>query len=211
MRGNRKYEIPTGHSPEESDPSDTLESGLKERLDGGLPNADAGTPAHPDPRTDIHVEDALDNRTSFKGHAARLIFPVGVILVGLAGFKLLWEEPEEAKRPRKPARPIRTTVAELHLQDYQIVVHTQGIVRPHSEVALMAEVSGRIAQVMPEFEDGAFFDEGDVLIELNPVDYETELLTAKAQLADATATHSQEAAKAEQAKLNWEDLGYDGL
>ena len=40
-------------------------------------------------------------------------------------------------------------------------------------------------------------------------DFITSVASAKANLAQAEASHAQEKARSEQAKLNWEDLGYD--
>ncbi len=145
---------------------------------------------------------------SFLQRVLRVGLPIGMIALAYLGYRLLAVEPEEAKRPPVPPKAVRTKVETLNLQDYQTIIHTRGVVRAHNEVGLTAEVSGRILNVMPTFEDGAFFSKDDVLIELNPVDFETALLSAEAQLARSTAAHAQEEARAQQAKLNWDDLGY---
>ena len=44
--------------------------------------------------------------------------------------KLPKKEPEEAKKPPAPPRVIKTAVADIPLQDYQITVMTRGIVNP---------------------------------------------------------------------------------
>ncbi len=61
----------------------------------------------------------------------------------------------------------------------------------------------------PNFEDGAFFNKGDVLAELDPADLQAALTAAESRLARAEAALAQEEARAKQAKLNWEDIGYD--
>ncbi len=139
----------------------------------------------------------------------RILIPLVILAVAWTAYQVLAKEPEEAKRPPEPPRIIKTTVEELKRQDYTTIIRTQGVVRPHNEVAFNAEVSGRIVEISPAFEDGAFFREGDMLLKVDDADYKTALVTAQAQLARATATFAQEEARAKQARLNWEDLGYD--
>ena len=63
-------------------------------------------------------------------------------------------------------------------------------------------------KIHPLFENGAFFKKGTVLLELDPSDFESDLASAEAQLARAEAAMVQEQARAEQALLDWKDLGY---
>ena len=61
----------------------------------------------------------------------------------------------------------------------------------------------------PQFEDGAYFEEGAVLVELDKADFKTAIVSAKSQQAQALALHAQEQTRAKQARLDWEDLGYE--
>src|SRR5690606_3148616 len=67
-----------------------------------------------------------------------------------------------------------------------------------------------IVKISPQFEDGAFFKAGDVLAELDPSDLEATLINAESSLARSEAALAQEMAKAKQARLNWDDMGYAG-
>jgi RND family efflux transporter MFP subunit len=140
---------------------------------------------------------------------SRAAVPVAILLVGWFSYQGLSVGEEEAKAPPEKQKVIKTTVAEIELQNYQTIVTTRGIVRPHNEVTLNAEVTGKIVRVSPNFEDGAYFGEDEVLLELDDSDFKTAVLTAEAQVARAAATLAQEEARAKQARLNWEDLGYD--
>ncbi len=139
----------------------------------------------------------------------RLLLPVVFLGVGGAGFGLLSRKPP-AESPVKPEpKPIEVRARELKREDYQIVVRSQGTIRAHSQVRLTAQVGGRVEKIYLEFEEGAFFREGDVLLELDAVDFEVALATAEAQLAAAEMNYAQEETRANQARLNWEDLGYE--
>lgn len=137
------------------------------------------------------------------------MIPLSILIVGFVSYKILSVEPEEAKRPPDPQRVIKTTVEDVSLQDYRTVVTTRGVVRPHNEVELTPEVSGKIEAISPHFEDGAYFAKGDVLVKLDDADYRTAVVAAEAQLARSTATYEQEKARSEQARVNWDSLGYD--
>ena len=147
--------------------------------------------------------------SSFLSKAVRAAPPVIFLVIGALAYTQLSKEPPEEKRPPATPRVIKTTVADIPLQDYQITVMTRGIVRPHNEVTLTADVAGKVAVINPLFEDGAFFSKNDILIELDDADYKTSVLAAEAQVARASATFAQEQARAKQARLNWDDMGYN--
>ncbi|MEZ5325508.1 MAG: efflux RND transporter periplasmic adaptor subunit [Verrucomicrobiales bacterium] len=139
----------------------------------------------------------------------RALLPLGVLLLGWIGYSVLSKEKEEKLRPEPEPRIIKTRVVKLERQSFQTVIQTNGVVRAHHEASLSAQVSGKVKTVAPELEDGAFFREGDVLLILDDADFAGAVVTAEAQLARAKAAYAQEEAKAKQARLNWEDLGYD--
>ena len=138
----------------------------------------------------------------------RALIPLGVLLFGWIGYSFLAVEKEKTKRPKPEPRIIKTHVIELNRRDFPTVIETNGVVRPHNEASLTAHVSGKVKHLHTGLEDGAFFDEDEVLLELEDEDFRAEVVSAEAQLARAQAAFSQEEAKAKQARLNWEDLGY---
>ncbi|MBT5706042.1 MAG: efflux RND transporter periplasmic adaptor subunit, partial [Verrucomicrobia bacterium] len=138
----------------------------------------------------------------------RLSLPLVIVVLASVVYGFLAREPEEKKRPKAPPRAIRTRVAEMKLQDYPTLIETQGQVRPHNEVTLTAQVSGRIMRMSPSFEDGAFFKKGDVLLELDEADFQVGVIAAEASLARSKTVLAQEETRAKQARLNWDDLGY---
>ncbi len=139
----------------------------------------------------------------------RVLLPLGMLAIGWIGFSILSVEPEKTKIPEGKKRGIKTRVVELQVQDFTTTIRTRGIVRPHNEVTLTPQVAGKISRILPGFEDGTFFKEGDTLLELDPQDYESAVIVAQAQLARADAAHKLEQTRAKQAKLNWDDLGLD--
>lgn len=138
----------------------------------------------------------------------RILVPVLILAAG--GFAWKWlgvpvEEPQPGPRERQILRTERLV---LQRTDYPVILESQGIVRAHHETTLTPQVAGTVAAIHPAFEDGAFFAAGDVLLELNPADFETQLISAESRLARAEAALAQEEARANQARLNWDDMGY---
>ncbi len=110
----------------------------------------------------------------------RTVLPVGLLAVGCLAYWFLSVEPEKDKSPPAPAQTIRTNVTELRVQDYPVVIKTNGIVQAHNEVELNAQVSGQITSISPAFEVGSYFSTGDVLVELDAKDYKTSVAVAQA-------------------------------
>ena len=140
--------------------------------------------------------------------AFRVMLPVLLLAAGAGSYLWFSKEPPKTTQPRPKRKPTEVQVAELVRQDFQMHVATHGIVQAHGEVNMTAQVAGRVLTIHDEFEVGAFFQKDDVLVELDPIDFEEALINAEAQLAQAEFNLEQETVRATQARLNWEDLGY---
>jgi RND family efflux transporter MFP subunit len=117
----------------------------------------------------------------------RIALPVATLATGIIAFSRLSVEAEH--EPAEPAdqQILRTSVMELAVTDYPVLVTTHGIVQPHNEVNLSAQVPGQIQRIHPGFEVGAYFAAGDILIELDATDYRNAVAVAQAQLLSATS------------------------
>ena len=143
------------------------------------------------------------------GLVLRIVLPFVLLVLGVIGYnKLSVEIPEEAQ-PRRERKPVETRVLELKREDYQVEIPSQGNIRAHGLVNLTAEVAGKVQAIHPPFEEGAFFSKGDILLEINPIDLQVALISAQAQVASAQLNLEKEEALAEQARLDWKDLGYE--
>lgn len=132
-----------------------------------------------------------------------LLILVGALVVTtlLVVFK---PDPQEVA----PERPVTTVeVLEVQPQSVQLTVKSQGTVLPRTESDLSAEVSGRIIEVADSFRAGGSFREGDLLLRIDPADYEAAVAAAAAELANAQLALAQEEAQAEQAAADWAALG----
>ena len=131
----------------------------------------------------------------------------GLLLVAV----IIRMNPPEA--PQRPAfsGPIMTVetrvVAE---QDYPIVLESYGTVQPRTRSILVAQVGGQIVSINPNVRDGGFFEEGDVLANIDARDYEADVRIAGALLTDAQQTLAEAEARTNQAREDWDRLGNTG-
>jgi RND family efflux transporter MFP subunit len=91
--------------------------------------------------------------------------------------------------------------------DAQLRVESTGTVRPLAEVRVVAEVEGRVLEVSPRLAAGGFVAAGEVLVRIDPRDYELALVRAQADVARAKAALERETAEADVAREQWGDLG----
>ncbi|WP_161603365.1 efflux RND transporter periplasmic adaptor subunit [Blastopirellula marina] len=80
---------------------------------------------------------------------------------------------------------LRSRVEELEVVDYPVVVKTHAVVQAHNQVTLTAQVSGVVLKISSAFEVGAYFKQGEMLVEIDPSDYQTALDFAESELAAA--------------------------
>lgn len=139
---------------------------------------------------------------------SRIFVPVFILALGLGSWMWLGRPVEEPKSVRRPPQKLETTRLELQRTDYPVIFETQGTVRAHHTTTLTSQVPGTVLAIAPAFEDGAFFEEGEVLMELDPADLAASLVASESRLARAEAALAQEEARAKQARLNWDDIGY---
>lgn len=135
-----------------------------------------------------------------------------MLLLAGSGTAAWWltrpSDPPETRVPRPALLEVEGVT--LKSSDFPVTVRTRGTVRPRTESTLVAEVSGRVVEVSPSFREGGFFDEGEMLLVLEPDDYEAVVVMAEAEVAQAGAALIEEEARAAQAEENWRRLGREG-
>ncbi len=129
-----------------------------------------------------------------------------LLLCGIIAFLLVKFRREPKADPPDPPVP-SIEVIEVQPQTRRLMVRSQGTVAARRSTMLSAEVSGRIVDTSDDFVAGGFFDRGEVLVSIDPVDYETALAEAESRLAQARLALEQEEARSRQARREWDALG----
>ena len=137
----------------------------------------------------------------------KVILPVAVLsLAGLVAVVMIRSQPDVETQP-PPIAPPGVRVHQINLDSVQTSVTSQGTVRPRTETQIVPEITGRVIWVSPSFASGGFFEQGDVLLRIDPFDYEQAVVSARSQRAQARLRLAQEEAEAEVAQREWEALG----
>jgi len=137
-----------------------------------------------------------------------LILIIGSVLmvIGLVAY----QKSQTAERKDDTEKAVLVDTIEAEVVSLNFTVNSQGTVRPRTETTLVSEVSGKIVSVAPEFVAGGFFRQGEVLLQIDPSDYEAGLKRAEAALASRKAKLADETARSEQALKDWNNMGRQG-
>ena len=142
----------------------------------------------------------------------RFILPLVLIGLSIAVVVALFII-AQGKRPERTdtsGLAVRVDAIEAEVASLNLSVFSQGSVAPRTQTTLVAEVSGKIVSVSSNFIAGGFFREGEVLLQIDPSDYQTGLMRAEAALAARKAQLSEQQARSDQALKDWRNLGRQG-
>lgn len=145
--------------------------------------------------------------SKFVGRLALFGLPVVLIVGFILLFGVLFATKPEPERADHQPRPAAVFVTETEARPVNLVVRTQGEVTPLTEIGLIAQVSGRIAYVNPDFVQGGFFQAGETLVQLEDEDYRLAVTRAEALVAQRRQQLVREQAEASLAAEEWESLG----
>lgn len=142
----------------------------------------------------------------------RYTLPMGIILLSVAVVVALVTI-SKAQRPELKeavAKALLVEVMPISVESLNLVVESQGSVKPRTETNLVAEVSGKVVSVSKNFVAGGFFKKGEVLLRIDPSDYDAALKGAQANLASRQAQYADQKARSDQALKDWLNLGRTG-
>ena len=112
----------------------------------------------------------------------KALAPILILVVAgsAAAAMVLNKRAPERKTVEETAIMVETLA--LESQDIRFTIASQGNVVPHTETTLVSEISSTVLKVSPKFVAGGFFRSGEVLLELDPADYEVAVQQSRANL-----------------------------
>ena len=136
------------------------------------------------------------------------LFPLAILAVCIAvAFALVTFGPKPKERPNVAPKPQALPVIYAQPKQRRAMVSSHGTVRPKWQIDLVAEASGRVVRVADQFVSGGFFNAGDELFQVEPLNYQVAVARAEAQLAQAQQRLAQERGQAQLAQREWRELG----
>lgn len=139
----------------------------------------------------------------------QILLPLLVLAASLWLARQIIAAKPEATRRDTPTRLVDIEAVRVKPVSYQVRINSQGTVQPRTESTLISELAGRIVELAPNFQNGGFFEQGDVLVHLDPRDYEIAVTVAASELAGVEAALAEEQARAKVAERDWRQLKRD--
>ena len=115
----------------------------------------------------------------------KILLPFVIVVAGFGLAALIIATGPELEQVPPPSNAPLVRTWKAHPQTVAMSSITHGSVLPRTESDLIPEVSGRVVSMSPSLVSGGFFKKGDVLLEIDPLDYEVALEQARAALASS--------------------------
>ncbi len=133
---------------------------------------------------------------------AALIAILGSLLV-----ILILHSPPQTDQHDEVAKPPLVRFITVQPERLRLDVRSQGRVMAQTEIDLVTGVSGNIIKISPVFVSGGYFKKGDLLVSIDPAEYDLRVAQAQARVMEAQYQLTREEAEAEQARDEWQQLG----
>lgn len=122
------------------------------------------------------------------GWPKTLIICVTILLVGLLTTFIIFNTEPVAEREGAVKRSaMLVSVTNVEQGTFRPLITALGTVVPAKDIMLSPLVGGEVIELMPGFTPGGYVKQGDVLLRIDPVDYEHDLAQARSALAQAEA------------------------
>jgi len=113
------------------------------------------------------------------------ILAILIIVIGVTGFSKLkaGKKAIEKQNPEVPLPMVRTVT--VNTGPMQMILNGQGSVKPVQEIQLVPQINGKVVKVAFSLVNGGMFRKGDILLSIEPEDYEILVTLAKARVKQA--------------------------
>lgn len=136
----------------------------------------------------------------------RFVLPLIVLAAGIGGARhLIKTRPRTERREVVTPPPLVRTMT-AGLTNHRLRIPALGTVVPSREVQLAPEVSGRVVEVHPQLVEGGRVSAGEVLLRIDPRDYELAVIEAEARLEKAKLELETERGRQSIARREWDVL-----
>lgn len=107
----------------------------------------------------------------------------------------------ERRKPLPPTPTVRTIKVETTSQP--MIIQGEGTVKPLKEINLVPQVGGKVIEVSPSLVNGGQFREGELLLRIDPIDYELAVILADAKVKNAQSKLELAKEEAAAAREEW--------
>ena len=139
--------------------------------------------------------------------ALKIILPLLVLIAAAFTARTMIEARQEPEKEAPDIPPPLVRVLDVKPRNLRLTVRAEGTVTPRTETELVPEISGRTVWISPSLASGGFFEKDEILLKINPREYELAIVRARAAVAQAELRLATEEQEASLARKEWESLG----
>lgn len=129
-----------------------------------------------------------------------LVFAMGIIAV------IFQTEPTAQRSSASKRTAMLVDVTRLERGTYRPEIKAMGTVRAEREIELNPRVGGEIITISESFTPGGFVEENEILLQIDPSDYEVSLFQRQSELKQATADLEMELGRQDLAEKDYRAL-----
>ncbi len=136
----------------------------------------------------------------------QMLMVIGILLISVVFSVLLvkLKKPPVRKSVPESSPLVKTQV--VNRESMQMVVEGYGQVSAKTQVEVVPQVSGEVIELSENFINGGFFESGEVLIRIDPEDYELAVESSEAEVARAQTALETELAEAKVSRAEWQEV-----
>ncbi len=138
---------------------------------------------------------------------AKITLPILILAVGVFSAIYLIETRPTAKKKPSVAAATLVEVMEAVPTDQQVYVSASGNVKPAQSIVLQPQVSGEVIEVSDKFVPGGLFKKGEIMLKIEPRDYQYAVDQKKGEVAQAELSLKEEKGRQSVAEREWDLLG----
>lgn len=132
--------------------------------------------------------------------------PLVILLLAIAGASVMVMSKQPPEKKEVKELPLLVDVEPVFYNDIGFTVSAQGNVSAKNQTTIAAQVSGKVVSIADNFVAGGFFRKGDILVSLEKEDFQTDVMLAEAELAQAEASLQEELARGKVAEQEWRSV-----
>ncbi|MBW2349206.1 MAG: efflux RND transporter periplasmic adaptor subunit [Deltaproteobacteria bacterium] len=139
-----------------------------------------------------------------------VILTVLIVAGGAFGMVKLTASRTKLEKRKPPVRVPMVRALEVRTRPSTVWVSCDGTVKPLQQIQLVPQVAGKVVEVSPNLVNGGAFRKGEVLLRIDPTDYEVAVTLARARVKDAESRLRLAVEESEAAREEWRQLHIEG-
>jgi len=139
----------------------------------------------------------------------KLIGPITIIVAIILVAVLVMNKPRPETKEIKGQQALTLLTTKLSPEKHPLLIPAEGFVSSRWQTTLSSQVAGQVVEISDKLLVGNQFSKGDVLLKINPLDYQVQLARAQANLKSAESNLAEQQMQAERARSDWNKLNPD--